>query len=478
MKRSTWEGPDRLRPLSRVGHGQAQALAAALASRPVARVLSSPHLRCRQTVEPLAATHGLAVEVHEGLAEGQDGTRALDLVGDLGDRTTVIASHGDVILALLGELEERGMDLRGPLLCEKGSIWVLEGPSAAPERAWYIPPPARGKTARRIAARGVAPLRVAGSDDEGEETRIGVLDLGSTSFHVLVAEVDPAGTITQVKSDRVMLRLGAAIVRDGVIPGPVFRRAVAAARVLRKVAVKARAERLLAVATAALREAVNGRALAERIGEALDTPVQVLGGEEEARLIFQALRARVPFPEGTVLAVDLGGGSLELAVGDAKALHWEMSLPLGVARLQRELARSDPVAPDEIRALGDRVRELVAPLRDPLARLAPDLCVATGGTVGALAKLLLAREGSKPREAENGLVVTRLQLEALADDLLARTHAERLGMPGMAKRRVDLLPAGARILATLAETAGIEAFTVCDWGLREGVLIDFLSRER
>jgi exopolyphosphatase/guanosine-5'-triphosphate,3'-diphosphate pyrophosphatase len=149
--------------------------------------------------------------------------------------------------------------------------------------------------------------------------RVAVLDLGSTSFHLLVADASPTGRIERVVRQRVMLRLGATIAAEGEIPKAIAARAVESARELQGLAEAHGAERLIPVATAALRDARNGAALASSIARELGTKVRVLSGLEEARLIFGAFRRRVPLGDAAALGMDLGGGSLELAIGDARS---------------------------------------------------------------------------------------------------------------------------------------------------------------
>ena len=202
--------------------------------------------------------------------------------------------------------------------------------------------------------------------------RVAVLDLGSTSFHLLVADASPTGTIERVVRRRVMLRLGATIADEGAIPKPIASTAVESARALRRVAEEHGAERLLPVATAALRDASNGAPLAESIARALGTPVRVLSGIEEARLIFAAFRHRIPLRDAVALGMDLGGGSLELAIGDGFEVQWETTLPLGVTRLHGELAQHDPLKRRERKQIEERVEESLAACRQGGARARPE----------------------------------------------------------------------------------------------------------
>lgn len=303
--------------------------------------------------------------------------------------------------------------------------------------------------------------------------RVAVLDLGSTSFHLLVADASPTGRIERVVRRRVMLRLGATIADEGAIPKPIAARAVESARALRRVAEEHGAERLLPVATAALRDASNGAPLAEAIARALETPVRMLSGIEEARLIFASFRHRIPLGNAIALGMDLGGGSLELAIGDGFDVHWETTLPLGVTRLHGELALHDPMKRRERKAIEARVEECLLAGRKEVRARAPKLPIASGGTARALARLVEERGGG--RTVSGGLRVSRADLSRLAEDLCEASHEERLRMPGMKRSRADLLPTGAVVLDTLMGCLGLRELLICDWGLREGVILEALG---
>jgi broad specificity phosphatase PhoE len=462
QKRPDWRGPDVHRPLTAGGRRQAFGFAKSLDGTRVRRIVSSPALRCRQTVAPLAFETGVPLEVDARLFEGKGAEGALALLQKLPDGTAVLSSHGDVIPELLGRLEAAGVDVDDKLRCAKGSAWLLEGPGRDIARATYLPPVEEPRL-------GDFPLR-------GDEVRVGVLDLGSTSFHLLVADVPPDGQLRRVTREREMLRLGTVLARGPRIPDDVRALALESARRLRAVAEEAQVELFLPVATAALREASNGREVARALGEALGEPVRMLEGREEARLIFGAFRRRLSLPKGNALGVDLGGGSLELAVGDRAGVHFETTLRLGVARLYTELVTSDPLDTAERKAIQSRVSEGVGPIAARIRRLDPQLAVAAGGTIGALARRLLVRRGGSRDQSIQGLEIPARELAELADELARGNHEERLRTPGIDERRADLLPTGALILAALVEILGLASLTVSDWGLRESVILEALGQ--
>jgi exopolyphosphatase/guanosine-5'-triphosphate,3'-diphosphate pyrophosphatase len=310
-------------------------------------------------------------------------------------------------------------------------------------------------------------------DGADAKLRVAVLDLGSTSFHLLVADASPTGRIERVTNSRVMLRLGASIADEGAIPKPIAERAVESARELRAVAKEHGAQRLVPVATAALRDARNGPALAESLGKALGTPVRILSGIEEARLIFAAFRHRIPLRDQTALGLDLGGGSLELAIGDGFEVQWETTLPLGVTRLHGRLDVHDPMKRRERKEIERLAGEHLEPCRKEVRTRAPKLPIASGGTARALARLI--EERGEGRATRGGLRVARAALSKLADDLCDASHDELLEMPGMKRSRADLLPTGAVVLDTVMEQLALRELLICDWGLREGVMLEVLG---
>jgi exopolyphosphatase/guanosine-5'-triphosphate,3'-diphosphate pyrophosphatase len=385
----------------------------------------------------------------------------------------LFCTHSAVIQGLLRVLELAEPERTEPIPCKKGSVWVLEGAGYTPSRATYFEPVRRRKRSRRV--------EFAASDEleHPSTVRAAVLDMGSTSFTLLIADASLDGEIRPVVGEKVMLRLGAVVAQGGEIPPEVCERALSVAEQLRAVAEREKAELFLPVATAALRDAGNGKAVADAISDALGQPIRTLSGEEEARLIFRAFQARLGLGEQTALGLDLGGGSLELALGNAAGVQRETTLPLGAVRLHGELVESDPMTKRDVKALRRRVREALEGREVDFA--APDgEAIATGGTVRALARVLRERErsGSSRGDAPPAQAVSREELKALCKELAGSSHAERLAMRGVRRQRADLLPTGALVLHTLADVLGVERFTICDWGLRQGVILDALARRR
>src|SRR5258707_7760508 len=211
--------------------------------------------------------------------------------------------------------------------------------------------------------------------------RIGALDLGSNSFHLLVADVHPDGTFASIAREKDMLRLGDEVAREGRITDTTADRVVDSARHLKQLADASGATEVIAKATSAIRSASNGSEVVDQIEAATDIDVEVINGQEEARLIFGAIRASVVIDPSPALRIDLGAGSLELMVGDANRLLWVTSLNLGVGRLTERFVHSDPPTKGERQALDDYLREMLTPVAEEVARFAPRIAIGSSGTL-------------------------------------------------------------------------------------------------
>ncbi|HLI15372.1 MAG TPA: Ppx/GppA phosphatase family protein [Acidimicrobiales bacterium] len=305
--------------------------------------------------------------------------------------------------------------------------------------------------------------------------RIAALDLGSNSFHLLVVEVQRDGTFSPLVREKEVLRLGDAVARRGAIGARAIERALETLARFKALAEAQRADEVVALATSAVRDAADGAELVERARD-LGLAVEVIDGVREAELIFGAIRASVVVDPSPAVAIDLGGGSLELMVGDQSELSYAASLPLGVGRLTARFLASDPPSQEELARLRRHVADELSAVIPAVAGHEPRQCIGSSGTLVAIARMAAAlRDGVLPRTV-NQLSVARPALERLAGEVLSRTCAARSRLPGCDARRAELLPAGVVVLEEVLERTGLESLTVSDWALREGIVLETMRR--
>lgn len=309
-------------------------------------------------------------------------------------------------------------------------------------------------------------------------TRLAALDLGSNSFHLLVADRRPRNRIKRVRTRKVTIRLGEPVARNGKLGADGYARAVKAFGDLVATADDEGADRIIAVATEALRVAEDGQDFRDQMLADHGIPIQLLTGLDEASLSLRGMASALNLPaEEQVLGLDLGGGSLELALGSASGLVAGASLPLGGAKLLDRI--SDPPRLHEQAALHDHAMSLLRPAAaDILAHRSGDgplTAIGTAGTIRDIGRLGLSMAGGSAPEKIRGMMVSRDQLELAYARLCSVDVHDRMDLPGVSSKRADLLPgAGVAVLAVM-EALGLPALTLCDWGLREGVLLDVVS---
>jgi exopolyphosphatase / guanosine-5'-triphosphate,3'-diphosphate pyrophosphatase len=301
--------------------------------------------------------------------------------------------------------------------------------------------------------------------------RCAILDLGSNSFHVLVADLD-GRSITPVLREREMLHLGRALANHGGrVPDEARRSAVATVAHLMELARRSGAEESIAVATAALRDAENGAEVLAALSDAAGIEIRVLDGLEEARLAYLGVRASIAVRANPVLVFDLGGGSLELAVGIGDQVVWSASTRLGASGLSATVG-DGPLKKKERRALVERVDAEIDPLIDAVLSHSAKTAIAVGGTVRALGRIVAARRGTWMPATLNQFDVDTSELAAIRDELIAMDLDERVDVPGMKDRRADHVHVAAVVLTRVFERLRLSHVTISDWGLREGLLLD------
>jgi len=313
--------------------------------------------------------------------------------------------------------------------------------------------------------------------------RVAVFDLGSSSFHLMVVDASRDGRLEPVLRRRSFLHLGTEVARTGGVPGDRSALAVRTVKRLHGTAEDAGVDVVVAMATAALRDADNGERLIARMERILGSPITLLSGEEEARLCFLGQRAGVWVGDAPVLGLDLGGGSLEAGIGTVDEVLAVASVALGTARIRGELDTGDRLTVPERRSIAGLAVERAAPVAAMLRSCpgAADRVVASGGTVRALARLAMGLHRAPPRSRSSGapsvnqVELPAGQLHELADRLSTLDLDARMALPGIQARRAPLLPIGAVVLSTLVERLGLRGLVVSEWGLREGAVLDSLS---
>jgi exopolyphosphatase/guanosine-5'-triphosphate,3'-diphosphate pyrophosphatase len=295
--------------------------------------------------------------------------------------------------------------------------------------------------------------------------RLGVLDVGSNTVHLLVVDAHPGAHPWPAHSEKAMLRLAERIGRDGKISEEGAEELVRAVAVARKAAREHKAEEMVAFATSAVRDASNSGKVLNRVREETGVHLRVLDGKDEARLTFLAVRRWFGWSAGRMLVLDIGGGSLEVAAGIDEDPEVVYSLPLGAGRLTRERLRHDPPSRAE-------VDDLRAYVDGQLAKVKVhdwDRAAATSKAFRSLARLAGAAPSDVGLSARR--ILTRNGLHQVLG-FIQRIPSGALGdMDGVSSARAHQLLAGAVVAEAVMDRLGVTEVQICPWALREGVIL-------
>ncbi|MET8989735.1 Ppx/GppA phosphatase family protein [Nonomuraea wenchangensis] len=300
--------------------------------------------------------------------------------------------------------------------------------------------------------------------------RLGVLDIGSNTVHLLVVDAHRGARPIPAYSHKEELRLTEYLGEDNRLAERGVERLCAFVKGAVELAEDKGVEDLLAFATSAVREAANGEEVLARIEDGCGVHIEVLSGRDEARLTFLAVRRWFGWSSGRLLAFDIGGGSLEIAAGVDEEPDVAVSLPLGAGRLTRDWFTADPPSADEVRRLRRHVRTEVARTVGSVVRYGrPDRAVATSKTFKQLARIA----GAAPTN-EGLYVPRRLTRQDMADwvtKLAGMSTAERARLSGVSEGRAAQLAAGALVADAAMDLFEVDSLEVCPWALREGVIL-------
>lgn len=300
--------------------------------------------------------------------------------------------------------------------------------------------------------------------------RLGVLDVGSNTVHLLVVDAHRGGHPTPTHSEKSVLRLAEHVDSDGELSRAGADALVDAVRAATRSAAALQCDDVLAFATSAVRDATNSGKVLDRVRAKTGVELEVLSGQDEARLTFLAVRRWFGWSAGRILVLDIGGGSLELASGLDEVPDVALSLPLGAGRLTREHVAGDPANRVEVQALRTYVGEQLADAAQSLlAAGVPDRAVATSKTFRSLARLT----GAAPSK-EGPRVARHLGLPGLRQVIgfISRISSPDLAeLEGVSATRSHQLLAGAIVAEAALEALALPSVEICPWALREGVIL-------
>jgi exopolyphosphatase/guanosine-5'-triphosphate,3'-diphosphate pyrophosphatase len=300
--------------------------------------------------------------------------------------------------------------------------------------------------------------------------RLGVLDVGSNTVHLQVVDTSPGARPNPTFNYKEELRLTQYISDDNQVSQEGIDKLRSSIKRAIEQSASVQTQELLPFATSALREAKNGDQIIKSINKDFHIDLQVLSGEEEARLTFLAARRWFGWSSGRLLVIDIGGGSLEMAVGVDESPEIAISLPLGAARLTKRFLKGDPYTDKSVRTLRDHIEEKLEQILPSLVKHQDsDRAIATSKTLRTLARL------TGDWFEGNGKNITADAVRKLSAKLSEMDNSERAKLPGVSENRASQIVAGAFVAESVMRNLDIAELEICPWALREGVVLKWLD---
>jgi len=308
--------------------------------------------------------------------------------------------------------------------------------------------------------------------------RIAAIDIGTNSIHMIVVQVRPDQSFEVIDREKEMVRLGAGGLDGRALTPEAMHTALQVLSKFRRLAESHKVDEVVAVATSATREAENGGEFLRAVTQQTGIRPRVISGTEEARLIHLAAVYGVSVPGDVAVVIDIGGGSVEVTRGPGPSVELGRSFKLGVIRLTERFVTTDPLEPRDERKLVRHIDEEIGKYLHQMARAGFERVIGTSGTILSLGSVAAAADGGEHGSSLRNRRFAAKQIRRVRKDLVALDLEERLRIPGLEPRRADLAVAGAILLDEILRRLGAEEITLCDLSLREGLVLDYISRHR
>jgi len=306
--------------------------------------------------------------------------------------------------------------------------------------------------------------------------RLAAIDIGTNSVHMIVVQVKPDLSFEIVDREKEMVRLGAGGLEGGRLADASQSAALDTLERFKQLAESRQVDEVLAAATSAVREARNGGEFLAQVFQRTGIRVRVISGVEEARLVHRAAVYAVEAASGTTVVIDIGGGSVEITLGTAEEVHLARSFALGVIRLTDNFVSGDPLPKTAERRLLKHIRKEAGPFLGQIRSSGFERVIATSGTSLSLGQVALNGRRLFDSERIHHQRLPAEDLHRVRKEVVTLDMKRRLRLPGLDSRRADLVVAGAVLLDTVVGLLGAGEVILCDFALREGLVLDYISR--
>lgn len=298
--------------------------------------------------------------------------------------------------------------------------------------------------------------------------RVAVLDLGTNTFHLLIADIAGGKKPKMVYQETIAVKLGEGGIEEGTISELAFARGITALKIFKERIEEYDAVIVKSAATSAIRSAANGLDFINKVHAATGLALEVIDGEREAELIYLGVKAAVDM-EDKSLIVDIGGGSVELIICDKHKIFWQKSYPIGASRLMSRFHHHDPITNGEMAELISYFDEILTDFRDQLGRFKPTILIGSAGSFETFAEM--QDPEFKPSFEQPETEISLASFERLSELIIKSTHQQREKMKNLAHVRVDMIVVSTILAKYIIEVSGVNKLKLSTYSLKEGLLL-------
>lgn len=304
---------------------------------------------------------------------------------------------------------------------------------------------------------------------------LAVIDLGTNTFHMLIAEVDQDRSYRIAYRQRIPVMIGRGGINEKVITEAAQQRALEALQQFARRLEEHRVEEVRATATSAFRNAHNGAALVRRIRDETSIVVEVIDGMREAEYIFRGVQEALSLDGEPVLVMDIGGGSVEFILSSQGQVRWKQSFEIGAQRLLDRFDIQDPISPTNRTELHDYFQTSLADLLVASERWQPRVLIGASGTFETLCDIHAHRHRLTIGDDDCELPISAESFSDILQELMAKNRAERLAIPGMIEMRADMIVVAASLIEFVLTRLHLDTLRVSAYALKEGVLMEMIE---
>ncbi len=300
--------------------------------------------------------------------------------------------------------------------------------------------------------------------------KIAVIDLGTNTFHLLIVEVVD-GMLSTIHKEKIPVKIGEGGIDEGIITDIALARGIDTLQYFQKIIAENNITNIFATATSAFRNAKNQQAIKEAIKIKTGLDIDIIGGDEEAQLIYEGVRRAVVMDERKHLIMDIGGGSVEFIICNKNEVFWKQSFEIGGQRLMTKFHKVDPIPPSAITELKDYLKDRLTSLKNACAKHQPIVLIGASGSFDTLCEIYHKENGiSFDLDSRTEYHLPFGVFHGIIEEIVSKDKDDRLAIPGMIEMRVNMIVVACLLIEYVVDNYGIQEIVSSTYALKEGLV--------